>query len=196
MLWKQILAVCIVVGAAFAEAAQESYVLVPKTLDEIANPNFRAALSDRSPEYDGLDRRDQVFYFIQAYKSLNNGQDPALTSLDAWQVGLPAGLPPSAPPYAYPGYSAERYAYYPGYGLHRLPPVRSVSPGAVGPSLPPVVAPPYRELPPNVLHRVEPRRVEPVHVEPIRVQPIRVEPERVEPDRVEPRHVEPIHLGY
>ena len=196
MLLKYLIILCMAVGVAVSSCAGESYVLVPQTLDEIANVNFRQALSDRAPDYDSLGRQNQVFYFIQAYKSLNNGQDPALTDADAWHVGLPGGLPPSAPPHTYPRYSAERYAYFPGYGYHRLPPFQPLSPSEAGQYIPYGYGADDYELPPNIRHRAVPRRVEPVHVDPLRVEPIRVEPEQVRPAHVEPRHVEPVDARY
>ncbi|MCC8109338.1 MAG: hypothetical protein LIQ30_09930 [Planctomycetes bacterium] len=111
------------VGTGSARAGE--YVLAPKALDEVINPNFRIALGERASDYDRLDRADQVRAFIQVYKSLNNGEDPRLVPDDARYVA--GGAVPYQPyvprrPSQYINRrSGDLYTYVDGYGYRRTP---------------------------------------------------------------------------
>ncbi|MCC8165284.1 MAG: hypothetical protein LIQ31_03825 [Planctomycetes bacterium] len=122
------LAVAVIVAAVVAAAGSAragEYVLAPKALDEVINPNFRIALGDRAADYDRLNRADQVRAFIQVYKSLNNGEDPRLLPEDASYVSS-GGLPyqpyiPRRPAQYINRRSGDLYTYVDGYGYRRTP---------------------------------------------------------------------------
>ena len=126
------LAACVGVRAATLNAA-ERYAIVPRTLEEIANPNFAGALAARADDYDELDRREQVVAFVQVYRSLNRGQDPLLSPQDAEYLGWPDGSVWASPetvggPARYWNTrSGDMYTYIEGYGYRRTPAVTARS---------------------------------------------------------------------
>ncbi len=118
-------AAAIVVAVVTVPIQAGDYVLAPKALDEVMNPNFRIALGDRAADYDRLDRSEQVRAFIQVYKSLNNGEDPRLVPDDARYVsdGVVPYQPyiPRRPAQYINRRSGDLYTYVDGYGYRRTP---------------------------------------------------------------------------
>lgn len=78
-----ILAVCAVFvfwGAAALSA--DEYVVVPKSVDEVTDAEFKQALSSYSANYQWLVRDNQVRDFVHVYKKLNNDREPNLSPED------------------------------------------------------------------------------------------------------------------
>ncbi len=108
-----------------ATAGAGEFAIVPNSLDEVINVNFRSALASQASDYDSLDRNEQVRVFTQVYRSLNRGQDPMLSPDDAGLIaGVPAVVPPVTPPPAYQNpQSGDIYQLYGNYGYRRFPAV-------------------------------------------------------------------------
>lgn len=173
--------------AATGEAGE--YVLVPKTLGEIINPNFRSALKTQAYDYDSLDRYDQLRSFVQVYKSLNRGQDPLLSPLDSglFLGAAPLAAVPLAPPSPPASYenaqSGDVYQYYHNYGYRRFP---SVSPG------PPPEGVRVLRYPVAPVPGIVPVAPSPVQSGPARPQ---TPPPYARPPVAEPHTVEQVHAG-
>lgn len=165
------------------------YVLVPKTLEEIINPNFRSALETQAYDYDSLSRYDQLRTFVQVYKSLNRGQDPLLSPLDSdlFLGAAPlyaASAAPPPPPASYENaQSGDVYQYYHNYGYRRFP---SVSPG------PPPEGVRVLRYPPAPVQGIVPVAPSPVQSGPARPQ---TPPPYARPPVAEPHTVEQVHAG-
>ncbi len=66
----------------YAQAAEENLPAVPRTTQEITNPEMQAAIKAHSPNYDDLGRGSQVFTYVHMYRSMNDGLTPAIAKED------------------------------------------------------------------------------------------------------------------